>query len=134
MSKITIKSEIDAKTLLSGVAQLKLKELEAFMRELAGVVTRKKVKDKKHQIAALLQQHNQTVLDKNKRNQYAELYEKLEADAITEKERLLFLNLTKESDQLRNERVKILIQIAHLREIPFNDLLIELGLKPVGDV
>ena len=72
MSKITIKSEVDAKTLLARVASLKLEELEAFMRELSSIVTRKKAKDKKYQVAALLNKHNTTVLSKKKRNRYAE--------------------------------------------------------------
>ncbi len=133
MSKITIKSEIDAKALLAGVANLKLKELEEFMRELSGIVTRKKTKDKKYQIATLLNKHNQTILSKKKRNRYAELYQKLEADIITETERKEFLLLTKEEETLRNERVKILIQLSQLKGLPFNLLLKELGLKPIGD-
>lgn len=133
MSKIIIKSEIDAKTLLSSVAQLKLKDIEAFINELTGILTRKKAKDKKYQIAAFLLEHNQTVLNKNERNRYEQLYEKLEKDTINESERQEYLTLTKKSDQLRNKRVKLLIKIAHLRAIPFNDLLKELGLKPVGN-
>lgn len=131
MSKITIKSEIDVKSLLAEIANLKVKELETFLRELSGIVTRKKAKDKKYQAAALLQKHNETVLNKPKRNRYAALYEKLEADIITEDERKEFLKLTKEEEQLRNKRVKILIQIAQIRAISFNQLLKELGLKPI---
>lgn len=134
MSKITIKSEIDTKSLLANIANLKVKELEFFLRELNGVITRKKAKDKKYQAAALLQKHNETVLNKPKRNRYAALYEKLEADIITEDERKEFFKLTKEEEKLRNERVKILIKIAQIRAIPFNQLLKELGLKPVGNV
>ena len=134
MSKITIKSEIDAKALLAGVANLRLKELEEFMRELSGIVTRKKAKNKKYQEAALLNKHNQTILTKVKRSRYAILYEKLEADTITEAERQAFLALTKEEEKLRNERVKILIQLSQLKGVPFNQLLKDLGLKPVGDV
>lgn len=134
MSKITIKSEIDAKSLLAGVANLKLKELEEFMRELSGIVTRKRSKSKKYQEAALLNKHNETVLDKKKRSRYAELYQKLEADIITETERKDFLTLSNEEEALRNERVKILIQLSQLKEMPFNQLLKNLGLKPVGDV
>jgi len=134
MSKITIKSEIDAKTLLAGVANLKLKELEAFMRELSGIVTKKKAKSKKYQEAALLSKHNRTILTKTKRNRYADLYQKLEADTITEEERQEFLSLTREEEKLRNERVKLLIQLSHLKGVPFNQLLKNLGLKPVGNV
>jgi len=134
MPKITIKSEIDAKTLLAGVANLKLKELEEFMQELSGIVTRKKAKNKKYQEATLLNKHNQTILTKEKRSRYAVLYEKLEADTITEAERKEFLVLTKEDEKLRNERVKILIQLSHLKGVPFNQLLKSLGLKPIGNV
>lgn len=134
MSKITIKSEIDANALLSSVAQLKIKELETFIRELSGILTRKKATDKKSQIAELLNQHNRTVLSKKKRKKFAELYEQLEAGIIKKVDHQEFLKLSEESERLRNERVKLLIQIAHLRDIPFNNLLQELGLQPIGNV
>jgi len=133
MSKIIIKSEIDAKSLLADIANLRIKELESFLRELSGIVTRKKAKDKKYQAAALLQKHNETVLNKIKRDRYAELYEKLELDTISAAERKEFLSLTKEEEKLRNERVKILIKLSQLKEMPLNQLLKELGLKPVGN-
>ncbi len=133
MSKITIQSEIDAKMLLAGVANLKVSELEAFIEELRGIVIKKKAKSKKYQDAALLAKHNETILSKTKRKRHADLYEKLENDTITEKEREEFLSLSKEESSLRNERVKLLIQIATLRGVSLNDLMSELGLKPIED-
>jgi len=109
MSKITIQSEIDAKTLLLGVSKLNISDLEEFIRELSGIVTRKRTKDKKYQIAALLNKHNLVVLSKEKRSRYAELYEKLEADTMTKVEQQEFLVLTGEEEKLRNERLKLLI-------------------------
>ena len=133
MSKITIQSEIDAEMLLAGVANLKVSELEAFISELRAIVAKKKSKSKKYKAAALLNQHNQTILPKEKRLRYALLYEKLEADTITESEREEFLAISKEETNLRNERAKLLIQLAALRGISLNELLKELGLNPIGD-
>ena len=104
------------------------------MRELSEIVSKKKAKSKKYQEAALLSKHNRTILTKAKRHRYGELYQKLEADTITEVERQEFLILTKEDEKLRNERVKLLIQLSHLKEVSFNQLLKDLRLKPVGDV
>jgi len=80
----------------------------------------------------LLRRINQTVLPKEKRALYAQLVEKLENDTISESEHQRFLELTEEEEALRNERVKILLELAQLKNMPLNRLLQELGLQPVG--
>ena len=72
------------------------------------------------------------MLPREKRALYLQLAQKLENDSITEPERQHFLQLTEEEETLRNERVKMLIELAQLRSISLNQLMEELGLQPVG--
>lgn len=80
----------------------------------------------------LLRLINETVLPPGKRVLYLELVQKLEKDMITEQERHHFLELTEEEESLRNERMKMLIELAQLRNVPLNQVMEELGLQPVG--
>lgn len=80
----------------------------------------------------LLRLINDTVLSPEKRALYLELVQKLEKDTISEQERQHFLELTEEEEDLRNERVKLLIELAQIRNVPLNQVMEELGLQPVG--
>ena len=132
MSKVQIQTEIDSKALLAGAAQLKIKELEAFVRELNGTLIRKKAQDKGHQEKILIGQINRTVLSKKKNERYQELSEKLRAEAVSETERQEFLQLVAEEEELRNNRVQLLIELSQLRNIPLSRQMEELGLTPPG--
>ena len=134
MSKISIQTEVDLKTLISSVATLKLKDLESFAQELNAIITRKKSKSKSFRDAELLSLHNQTILTKVKRERLSDLIQKMESETMTERERKELLVLTKEEEKLRNERVKILIELSQLRSIPFPQLMKDLGLNPPGNV
>ena len=81
----------------------------------------------------LLLQIHQTVLPKEKRLQYLALVEKLEQETISEEERERCLALAAEDDKLRNERVALMIQLAELRGVSFNQLMVDLGLQPINN-
>lgn len=132
MLKIPIYTEIDAQSLLKGVEGMELTELEDFARDLNAIIARKKVQDKDYQVAQLLRLHNETILSPTKKKRYFSLLSKLQSETITTKERKEYLALTAEEEQLRNQRVKYLIQLSQLKNISFNSLMKELGLKPVG--
>lgn len=132
MSKVQVQTEIDTQALLAGAAKLKVKELEEFIRDLHGLVTRKKTEDKTHNEKVLLSQINQTVLEKKKRERYFELAQKLSEETINPIERQEFLTLTSEEENLRNTRVKLMIELAQLRNIPLTQLMEEIGLTPPG--
>ncbi len=132
MSKVQIQAAVDTKVFLTGAAQMKISELEVFVRELNTVIFQKKVKDKTYRQQELLRLINQTVLPKEKREQYWELAEKLELDSISEKEHQIFLQLTEEEELLRNERVKMLLELSQLKNISLAQLMDEMGLKPMG--
>lgn len=132
MSKAQTQSAFDTKDALSRASDLGVQELEDFVRDLNRVIFQKKAADKTFRQRELLRLINQTVLPKEKRALYTQLVQKLEGDTISESEHRHFLELTEEEEALRNERVKLLIELAQLKNIPLNQLLLELGLQPVG--
>ncbi len=129
MTKIQIQSEIDAQTLLAGVSEIPVKELEYFVRELNALITRKKTKDKDYRERALLSKMNRTVLSKHKSERYVSLHHKLELENLSESEHKEFMDLVTEEENYRNERVKYLIELAQLRAVTVPQLMISLGLN-----
>ena len=83
MSKITVQSEIDLQTLLTGFSQMKIYELESIAQELNALIVRKKHKTGKQQGAELLLSINECVLSVEKLREYKSLIQKLENEKIT---------------------------------------------------
>lgn len=112
--------------------KLKVTELEAFVRELNGLIFRKKTADSPYRQKELLRLINQTVLSSKKHERYMELSERLESETISETERQEFLQLAEEDATLRNQRVSMLIELAQLRNLSLSALMEEMGLTPPG--
>ena len=132
MSKVQTQAEVDTKSFIAGLTDLKVSDMEAFARELNGLIYRKKSKDKTRREKELLSLINRTVLEQAKLERYLQLSVKLEVEVISEEERLEFLKLTEEEEKLRNQRVKLLIELSQLRNIPLPQLMEEMGLNPPG--
>lgn len=132
MSKVPVKAEIDIQSVIAGLTNLKISELEDFARELSGLITRKKTKDKGLREKELLALITQTTLPVDKRNRYLELSEKVEDETITEKEHVELLNLVEKEEGLRAERVKLLLELAQIKNISMPQLMEQLGLNPPG--
>ncbi len=132
MSKTQAQPAFDAEAILAKAATMNIQELEDFARKLNRVIFQKKSSDTTFRQREMLRLINQTALPREKRVLYLQLAQKLENDSITEPERQHFLQLTEEEETLRNERVKMLIELAQLRNISLNQLMEELGLQPVG--
>ena len=130
MPSTSSQTNLDVKALLAQAAKMKIQDLESFARDLNGIITRKKTKNKDNQIKILLAKVNDTVLDTESRQRYFSLLEKLDAETISEPEHKEFLELVAKEESLRNERVKYLIEISQLRNIPLPQLMEEMGLKP----
>ena len=130
MSKIQIQSEIDTQSLLTGVSEMPVQELESFVRELNALITRKKTKDIAHREKILISKINRTVLEKSKAETYQKLILQSETVAISIEDNNRLLELVAEEENLRNERLKYLIELAQLRNIPVIQLMNNLGIVP----
>jgi hypothetical protein len=104
-------------------------ELELYLREINALIRRKKMQDKDVRDGVLLEKINKTVLDKKKIDRYKELSYKIEAETIADAEHQEFMELATLEENLRNRRVKYLIELAQLRAVTLPQLMITLGLK-----
>ncbi|MFN4255062.1 MAG: hypothetical protein ACK4Q5_08675 [Saprospiraceae bacterium] len=132
MSRAERQTAISTQEFLNGAIKLKINELEAFVRELNGLIFRKKTADSLYRQKELLRLINQTVLPSEKHERYIELSERLESETISETERQEFLQLAEEDATLRNQRVGMLIELAQLRNLSLAALMEEMGLTPPG--
>ncbi len=130
--ELQIQPQLDTKAFLVGASGMDVQDLEAFVRELNGVIFQKKTSDKDYRQRELLRGINQAVLPQEKRSQYWKLAEKMEAETLSDAEQQTFLKLVEEEETLRNERVKMMLELAQLRNISLNQLMLEMGLQPIG--
>ncbi len=125
-----ILSMTEAKALLAAATAMKIQELEMLVQELSGVLYRKKSKDKAYREKELLRLLSEAILDKEKRERYWQLALQLEEGELPAAEHAEFMQLVGEEELLRNTRVKLLIELAQLRNMPLPQLMEEMGLNP----
>jgi hypothetical protein len=129
MTKIQIQAEIDAQKFLTSVAQIPVNELEYFVMELNALITRRKTNDKVYRDRALLSKINGAILPKGKTERYMLLHLKLEAETISGSEYQEFMDLVAQEEELRNERVKYMIELSQLRGITLPQVMNSLGIN-----
>ena len=122
--------ELNFKTYLKSFTQLKIKQLEALIRELNILLLKKKKQNDDFDERALISQLNRTVLSKEKRALYRLYSQKVEEETLIATEKIAFDKLADEAEQFRNKRVKILIDLAQLRSVSLSTLMQDLGLNP----
>jgi hypothetical protein len=71
----------------------------------------------------LLDKINKTVLDKSKRERYQSLIYKLEFEKISEIEHNELLELIEQEEKIRVKRLKYLVELSQLRNIPLLQLI-----------
>lgn len=131
MQKISVQTKDNVKSYLNKISKMKVSELEFFAQELNSLITRKRSKSKKHRIGKLYELINKTVLDENKQVLFDLLAEKLQNQTMTEAENKIYLKIAEEEENLRNQRVIYMVELAQLLEISFGELMEELGLKQI---
>ncbi len=132
MQKIQIQTELDMNTILQ---QLKISELEAFAREISMHITQRKAKDKKTREAELLQKLNEEcVLPHQHLQLFYFLIEKRRNKQLSKNEAKQLAQLIQEEEMMRLKRIKILGELAQLKNIPISQLTEQLGIKPPQSV
>ncbi|MBK6993510.1 MAG: hypothetical protein KA138_01360 [Saprospiraceae bacterium] len=131
MSEASAQSVLSAHGFPSGLSDLPLSELEYLAQELDAVIAQKRKADRKPSEGELLLQINTTVLNAEDRSRYWVLAEKLEADQLTDGDHQEFMKLVDKDEKLRNNRLKLLIELAQMRNITLPKLMENLGLAPV---
>jgi hypothetical protein len=123
--------EISKEQLLNALLQLSRSELEEFVRELFSRKIREEIPCLSEREAKLLMAINQGLPDDVQRRMN-KLIKKRRAETITEDELQELIRLTDQAEHLNVERLKHLIELSRIRNVPLDDLIRQLGLEPVS--
>lgn len=130
MQKVQVKAEVDLKSFLS---QLGNQELEAFMREIRSLLSRRKAKDSHAKEKALLLRLNEECsLPESHWERFHFLNEKKEVNSLSPSEWEEWFQLVQAEEKLRLLRIQILGELAQLRGITLPEMAAELGIKAPG--
>jgi hypothetical protein len=122
--------QVDTEQLLNAALQMPQSELEQFVTKLFTLKARERAPVLSEREAELLQKIYQGIPPATQQR-LNELIEKRQSYTITEDELQELINLTNQVEMFDAERLKHLIELAHLRDVPLDDLIRQLGIKPV---
>lgn len=134
MSKLSLDAQDTVKSRLAEISTMKVAELEFFVQELNALITRKRAKTPEYRIRKLYQLINETVLDADTQVVFDVLAEKLHAETMTKDENRVYLKIAEQEENIRNQRLAYMVELSQLRQIPFPQLMKEMGLKPLPHV
>ena len=120
---------MDAQIFIQNAAQMPIPELERLSHELNALIVRLKTTDKSYRERFLLGKINQTVLSREKTERYKYLIYKHEYETISDEEYSELLQLTEEEEGIRVQRFTYLVELSQLKNLPFNQLMENLGLN-----
>ena len=122
--------QIETEELLNAALQLPRPELERFVHRLFVLKAREETSLLPDREAELLSKINQG-LPAATQKRLNELIKKRQAYTISKKELQELIQLTDQVEMLDAERLKHLLELSHLRDVPLDELIKQLGLKPV---
>ncbi len=127
MQKVQVQAEIDLKSILS---KLGTQELEEFLREIKGTLTRRRTKDVKSKEKALLQRLNEEcALPEAHWLQFRALSDKMKTSELSTAEQEAWFQLVKEEEKMRLHRINILGELAQLRGVTLPVIAAQLGIQ-----
>ena len=121
--------QIEVEKVLDGVAQLDTPELEQFLTQVSTLLAQRKATNLSKRETELLLKINQG-LSSDLQQQYDALMAKLQADTISPPEHKTLLDLIDQIEQRDADRMKALVELAQLRNLPLETLLNQLGIHP----
>lgn len=128
MSVIQVEAHLSAEELLKAVEQLSEQELEQFFDKIVKMRAQQSAPRLSLQESELIARINQPMaLDI--RQLYDDLMAKRRASSLTEKEYEELLRLTNEVEKSDAERVRCLVELASIRNLPIDDLMNQLGIQ-----
>ena len=122
--------QIETEQLLNAALQMPRPELERFITKLYALKAREEVPNLSAAETQLLLKINQD-LAPAARARMNELIERRQAHLITPAELDELIQLTDQAEAIGVERLKCLIELAALRNTTLDDLMQQLGIKPV---
>ena len=122
--------EIEKEQLVDAALQMPWSELEEFVSEVFSRKIREGTYSLSEREAELLMNINQG-LPPAMQQRLNELIDKRRAETISAKELRELKKLTNQVKKFDVERLKLLTELAALRQVPLRKLIKQLGLKPV---
>jgi hypothetical protein len=121
--------QIEHDQLLNAALKMPRPELERFVAKLFALKAREETPNLSAAETALLLKINRDLLPAA-RKRMNELIDKRQAGLITQSELEELIQLTDQSEEIGVERLRCLIELAALRNIPVDELMRQLGIKP----
>jgi Glu-tRNA(Gln) amidotransferase subunit E-like FAD-binding protein len=122
--------QIETEQLLNAALQMPQEEFEQFVTKIFSIKARERAPVLSEREAELLQKIYQGI-PLATQQRLNELIEKRQSYTITEDELHELIKLTDQVELFDAERLKHLIELAHLRNVTLRDLIQQLGIKPV---
>lgn len=119
MQKISIQQELDFKTILEAAAKLKVAELETIVKEFNTLLELKKSNNKVSRIEVLEKLIHDSALNNDDLKRHNNLVYKLENRTMTEDEKDEFSSLTQKDEDLQNQRIAYMIELAQVKGVDF---------------
>jgi hypothetical protein len=122
--------QVETDQLLNAALQMSPAELDQFVTKLFSIKARERAPVLSEREAELLQKIYQGI-PPEMQERLNELIKKRQSYTITDDELQELIKLTNQVELFDAERLKHLIELAHLRNVPLDDLIRQLGIKPV---
>jgi hypothetical protein len=120
---------MSTKELLKAVEQLKPSELDRFVSDVIALKAQREAPRLTLAETDLLLKINQG-LSPNLRKKWGQLIRKRDARKLSPQEHRELIRLTDQIEALQANRVKWMVQLARIRNQPFDELVRELGIQP----
>jgi hypothetical protein len=122
--------QVETDQLLNAALQMSPAELDRFVTKLFSIKARERAPVLSEREAELLQKIYHGI-PTEMQERLNELIKKRQSYTITDDELQELIKLTNQVELFDAERLKHLIELAHLRNVPLDDLIRQLGIKPV---
>ena len=134
MPSIEIKPaiKIGMEDILEGIAHLETADLENFLQEVAYLLAKRKAKTLSSRESELLEKINQPILSAEDQKIYDQLYRQLQSEQINPEEHQELLDLITKREKKGVEKMTLLLELAHLKNISPKTLMKELGISAIA--
>lgn len=129
MATVEIKTKVTFQDLLSGVEQLSKKDLEQFLENVLKIRAKKNTSVLSKKETELLKKINVSIPEET-RKRFEVLKEKRELGTLTESENQEAVKIIDLMEIQQVERLTALLELSKLKNIPFRELGLKLGIFP----
>ncbi|HRQ37091.1 MAG TPA: STAS/SEC14 domain-containing protein [Chloroflexota bacterium] len=131
MTTIQVQATLSPQELLKATQQLDTDELKELIQQLSALYAKRQMPHLSEKEATLLRKINQGI-PLALWQPYKIVAAKRDAESLTPAEHAELIRLSDEIERLHAERVKYLVELAQLRNVPLSDLMDDLGIHPLN--